>query len=201
MAGFFSGDPACRCSVQFPWRGIIAVSRDGKKTVTVLETDRLTIRELTSDDAAFIFELVNDPDWLRYIGDRHVRSLDDARAYIAKGPMDMIARFGFGLWRVALKRDDTPIGMCGLLKRETMEDVDIGFAFLPAFRTQGYGREAAAATLALGRTKFGLRRIVATTAMDNDASGRLLEKLGFRFERNFRPGSEDREVKLFAIEL
>ena len=169
--------------------------------VTVLETDRLTIRELTPDDAAFIFELVNDPDWLRYIGDRNVRSLDDASGYIAKGPTEMYSRFGFGLWRVALKSDDTPIGMCGLLKRETMEDVDIGFAFLPAFRANGYGREAATATLALGCTKFGLRRIVATTAMDNDASGRLLEKLGFRFERNFKPGNEDREVKLFGIQF
>ncbi|HEX6832256.1 MAG TPA: GNAT family N-acetyltransferase [Rudaea sp.] len=168
--------------------------------MTVFETDRLRLRELKPDDAPFVYDLVNDPDWLRFIGDRGVRSLDDARQYIAKGPMDMYARIGFGLWLTELK-DATPIGICGLLKRDTLDDVDLGFAFLPAYRARGYAYEAAAATIAFGRDTLRLRRIVATTAMDNDASGRLLEKLGFRFERVFQPNGDTRDVKLFAIAL
>ena len=97
----------------------------------VIETERLILRHLTLDDAAFIHELVNDPDWLRYIGDKGVRNLDDARAYIENGPMAMYERVGFGLFRVELKSRGTPIGMCGLIKRDTLPDVDIGFAFLP----------------------------------------------------------------------
>lgn len=166
--------------------------------MSIFETERLTLRELTPDDAVFIFALVNDPDWLRFIGDRNVRSLADASAYIEKGPMDMYARVGFGLWLTALK-DGTPIGICGLLKRDTLEDVDLGFAFLPAFRARGYAHEAAAATMTYGRYELGLRRIIATTALDNDASGRLLEKLGFRFEREFQPNGDARNVKLFGI--
>jgi RimJ/RimL family protein N-acetyltransferase len=167
----------------------------------ILETDRLVLRQLSPDDAAFVFDLVNDPDWLRNIGDRGVRSLDDARAYIQKGPMDMYARIGFGLWLTTLKSDGTPIGICGLLKRDTLDDVDIGFAFMPAFRAQGYAREAAAGTLAYGRDTLELRRIVATTVPSNDASGRLLEKLGFRFEKMIRPNGDERDVKLFGIEI
>lgn len=167
--------------------------------MNILQTQRLVLRQLTPGDAPFIFELVNDPDWLRNIGDRNVRSLDDARAYIEKGPMDMYARVGFGLWLTTLK-NGTPIGICGLLKRDTLEDVDIGFAFMPAFRAQGYAHEAAAGTLSYGRDTLGLRRIVATTVPHNDASGRLLEKLGFRFEKMIRPNGDERDVKLFGIE-
>lgn len=164
----------------------------------VLETQRLMLRRFNPDDARFILELVNDPDWLRYIGDRGVRNLDDARGYIEKGPMGMYARHGFGLYCVELKSDATPIGMCGLLKRETLEDVDIGFAFLPRFRSQGYAREAARATLAYGAEVLGLKRIVATTTPDNDASGALLGKVGLRFERMFTVPGEDREVRLYG---
>ncbi|HSE11704.1 MAG TPA: GNAT family N-acetyltransferase [Rudaea sp.] len=164
----------------------------------VLETDRLILRRLVPDDAPFILELVNDPDWLRYIGDKGVRNLDDARAYIENGPMAMYARVGFGLFCVELKTGRTPIGMCGLIKRDTLPDVDIGFAFLPQFRAQGYGREAARATLDHGRNVVGLKRIVAITSPDNDASGRLLEAVGLRFERSFDISAEDRSVRLYA---
>ena len=97
----------------------------------VLETARLRLRHLRADDSQFILELVNDPDWLRFIGDRGVRTVEDARGYIEKGPMQMYSRLGFGLDLVELK-DGTPIGMCGLIKRATLHDVDIGFAFMPA---------------------------------------------------------------------
>jgi len=164
----------------------------------LLETDRLILRLLVADDAPFILELVNDADWLRYIGDKGVRNLDDARAYIQNGPMAMYARVGFGLFRVELKAGGTPIGMCGLIKRDTLPDVDIGFAFLPQFRAHGYGREAARATLDYGRDIVGLKRIIAITSPDNDASGRLLEAVGLRFERSFDISAEDRSVRLYG---
>ncbi len=163
----------------------------------VIETDRLLLRRLCADDAGFILELVNDPDWLRYIGDKGVRNLDDARAYIENGPLAMYARHGFGLWRVELKDGRTPIGMCGLIKRDTLEDVDIGFAYLPRFRGCGYAREAAAATLAHGANGLGLRRIVAITSPDNAASGRLLEAIGLNFERQLDL-APDHPVRLYA---
>jgi RimJ/RimL family protein N-acetyltransferase len=164
----------------------------------VLETDRLILRLLVTDDAPFILQLVNDPDWLRYIGDKGVRNLDDARAYIENGPMAMYERVGFGLFCVELKAGGTPIGMCGLIKRDTLPDVDIGFAFLPQFRAHGYGREAARATLDYGRDVVGLKRIIAITSPDNDASGRLLEATGLRFERSFDISPEDRSVRLYG---
>jgi len=165
-----------------------------------METDRLILRWLSAGDAAFILELVNDADWLRYIGDKGVRNLDDARGYIDKGPIDMYRRLGFGLYRVELKTDGTPIGICGLIKRETLDDVDIGFAFLPQFRSQGYGSEAARETLEHGRDVFGLKRVVAITSADNEASGRLLEKIGLRFESMYAPGNEA-PLRFFAWTL
>jgi RimJ/RimL family protein N-acetyltransferase len=167
----------------------------------VLETDRLILRRLSVADAAFILDLVNDPDWLRFIGDKGVRTLDDARNYIQNGPLDMYDRHGFGLWCVELKSDGSPIGICGLIKRETLEDVDVGFAFLPAFRGCGYATESAAAAIAHGRDKFGLKRIVAITSPDNDRSARVLEKAGLRFEKTLRPSEESADVCLFAADL
>lgn len=167
----------------------------------LIETDRLILRHLTVDDAAFILELVNDPAWLRFIGDRGVRTLEDARAYILKGPVASYAQHGFGLDLVERKADGVPIGMCGLIKRDTLDDIDVGFAFLPQYCAQGYGYEAAAATLAHGRKTFGLKRIVAITAPDNTGSIRLLEKLGFRFEKMIRFAPDQPESKLFAAEM
>lgn len=163
----------------------------------VLETDRLIIRWLTVEDAAFILELVNDPSWLRFIGDRGVRTLEDARSYILKGPVEMYGRLGFGLYLVELKSEGVPIGTCGLIKRDSLKDVDIGFAFLPSFRGQGYAYEAASAVLAYGKNTLGLERIVAIVSPGNDRSIKLLEKLGLRFEQNVQL-SERNEVKLFA---
>jgi RimJ/RimL family protein N-acetyltransferase len=167
----------------------------------VIETDRLALRPLTVDDAAFIFELVNDPDWLRFIGDRGVRTLEDARNYILNGPVAMYERVGFGLYLVELKSDSTPIGMCGLIKREGLDDVDLGFAYLPKYRAQGYAYEAASAVQAYGRQTLGLKHIVAITAVDNEPSIRLLEKLGFVFEKTIRLPNDDEELKLFAISV
>jgi ribosomal-protein-alanine N-acetyltransferase len=160
----------------------------------VLLTPRLAIRAFTLDDAAFIVELLNDPGWLRNIGDRGVRTLDDARRYLGDGPIAAGARQGFSLWAV-LRRDDpsgAPIGMCGLVRREGLEHVDLGYAFLPAARGQGFAREAAAAVLKHGFERLGLTRIVAITAVDNEASGRVLEAIGMKFEQRLRvPGHAD----------
>lgn len=165
---------------------------------TVLETARLRLRTFTPDDAAFVHTLVNDPDWLAYIGDRGVRTLDDARGYIEKGPMAMQAREGFALWVVEPREGGAPLGMCGLIRRPQLEDVDIGFAFLPSARGRGYAREAAEGTIAYARDVAKLRRLVAITSLDNARSIRLLESLGFAFETTFEFAPGD-PVRLFGL--
>ena len=164
----------------------------------VLETGRLILRWLEPGDAPFILELLNQPSFLHFIGDRGVGTIEEARQYISQGPGQSYAEHGFGLYLVELKDDSTPIGMCGLLRRETLEDVDLGFAFLPQYWGQGYAFESTKAVLAHGRADFDLKRIVALTASDNEASIRLLEKLGMRFERMIRLADDAPEVKLFA---
>jgi [ribosomal protein S5]-alanine N-acetyltransferase len=169
---------------------------------TILETPRLSVRRLTLADAPFILELVNDASFIRHIGDKNVRSLKDAEGYLRDGPLAMYSQFGFGLMLVRLMQDLTPIGMCGLIKRETLEDVDVGFAYLPAFRGQGYALEATRAMLAFGKRQFGLSRIVAIVSPGNAASIRVLEKAGMKFERMIRlveDGSND--VQLLAREM
>ncbi|MBL8767369.1 MAG: GNAT family N-acetyltransferase [Planctomycetes bacterium] len=168
--------------------------------VRVVETARLVLRHLEPGDAPFILRLVNEPSWLRFIGDKGVRSLDDARAYIANGPAAMIARHGFGLYLTATKADATPIGLCGLIQRDALDDVDIGFAFVPESWGHGYAREAAAATLEHARRDFGLRRVVAITTPDNERSMHLLESLGFAFERMVKLAPDAPELRLLAWE-
>jgi ribosomal-protein-alanine N-acetyltransferase len=169
--------------------------------MNVLETQRLILRRLTPDDAEFIFTLVNDPSWLRFIGDRGVRTLADATDYIRKGPMDSYERHGFGLYLTAIKSSATAIGICGVIKRETLDDADIGFAFMPQFVGQGYAYESGRAVLVHARNDLDLRRLVAVTAPDNHASIHVLEKLGFAFERMIRMAVDKDEIKLFARDL
>ncbi|MFL6261593.1 MAG: GNAT family N-acetyltransferase [Thermoanaerobaculia bacterium] len=164
----------------------------------VLETERLILRRLSTGDAEFMLGLLNDPSWLRFIGDRGVRTLEDARAYILKGPVDMYDRLGFGLYLTELKDEGVPIGICGLVKRDSLEDVDIGFALLPGFWGQGYAFEAASAVMEYGKNALGLKRIVAITARDNHSSIKLLEKLGLKFERMIRIATGGPEIRLFA---
>jgi RimJ/RimL family protein N-acetyltransferase len=168
------------------------------RTVRVLETPRLVLRRLRAADAPFILELVNVPAFLRHIGDRGVRNLDDARAYIANGPVASYERHGFGLWHVALRTDGTAIGMCGLLKRDTLEHADIGFAYLPAWWGQGYAREAAAAVLDYGTRTLGLPRIVAIVSPDNAGSIRVLEHIGLARERSLPVNGDGRETLLYS---
>ena len=166
--------------------------------MTILETERLVLRRLSIDDAEFIVELLNQPSFLRYIGDKGVRNSADAVQYIQTGPVASYERFGFGLYLVELKESGVPIGICGLLKRDSLPDVDVGFAFLPAYWSQGYALESAAAVMTYGRAVLGLRRIVAITSPDNDASIRLLERIGLRFEGMIKLSSDQSEVRLFG---
>ena len=168
--------------------------------MTVIETARLVLRRFTEDDAPFVFSLLNNPDWLRFIGNKDVHDIDAARRYIRNGPMTMYERFRFGLYLTALNSDGTPIGMCGLIRREGLDDVDIGFALLPQFCGEGYAREAAAATLDYGWNKVGLKRIVAFTSTDNVRSGRLLETVGLQFEREVTLPDSAERLWLYAAE-
>ncbi len=163
----------------------------------VLETERLTLRRLSLDDAAFILELLNDPSFLRFIGDKGVRNLEDARQYILKGPIESYQQLGFGIYLVALKTTEVPIGICGLLKRDALEDVDIGFAFLPEFRSRGYAFESAAAVKDYARNIIGLKRLLAITNNDNQASIRVLEKIGLKFEQMIRLTEDTPEIRLY----
>lgn len=165
-----------------------------------IETSRLRLRESCFDDAAFVLELLNEPAWLRFIGDKGVRTLHDALDYIEQGPMASYARHGFGTYVVELSATDTPIGICGLIQRDTLEDVDLGFAFLERFWGHGYARESAAAALELAQRTFGLDRIVAIADPDNQRSIRVLESLGFAFERRLTLAGDDVELALYARE-
>ena len=149
----------------------------------VLETKHLILRHLTVEDSEFMLELLNDPSWLQFIGDRGVRTLDDARDYILQSLVTMYERLGFGLYLIELKGEGISIGICGLIKRDSLEDVDVGFALLPKFREQGYAYESASAVMEYGKRTFGLNRLVAIASPDNYDSAKLLEKLGFSFER------------------
>ena len=169
--------------------------------MNVLETDRLVLRQLSIGDAEFILALLNEPSFLRFIGDKGVRTLDDAREYILKGPICSYERFGFGLYLAMLKENGVPIGICGLLKRESLGDVDVGFAFLPQFWSRGYALESASAVMAYGRNCLGLNRIVAVTNPDNEGSIRVLEKLGLAFEKMVRLSEDGPEIKLFASDV
>lgn len=163
-----------------------------------LETSRLRLRPLTLDDATFILRLLNEPSWLRFIGDKGVRNLDDARNYLRKGPLDLYARFGFGPLAVEVKAEQALIGCCGLLKRDTLPDVDIGFAYLPTYWGKGYALEAATAVLADARATLGITRVLAITHPENAASSKLLERLGLKFQGLTRLLPDAPESKLFA---
>lgn len=165
--------------------------------MTILETERLSLRHLNLDDAPFILELVNEPAWLEFIGDKNVHSLEDACNYIANGPIEMYERLGHGLYLVELKQGSA-VGLCGLIKRDGLNDVDIGFALLSRFNGQGYAIEAAQAVMSYGRKVLKLGRIVAITKPANERSIRLLAKLGLQFEKNVRLSAKTPELALFS---
>ena len=156
---------------------------------------------MTANDAEFILTLVNEPSFIRFIGDKGVRSHADAVQYIQTGPVASYERFGFGLYLVELKEGRVPIGICGLVNRDSLPDVDVGFAFLPAFWSKGYAFEAANAVKAYGKDVLCISRLVAITNPDNESSIKLLEKIGLKFERMIRLSEDAPEIKLFASDI
>jgi RimJ/RimL family protein N-acetyltransferase len=187
-------------------RGVISFDagtahNPGGFRVTIVETDRLTLRHLERRDAGFILELLNDPAWIKNIGNKGVRTRADAERYIEDGPRAMYAAHGFGLLLVELRQTGEAIGLCGLLKRDWLEDVDIGFAFLPAYRGRGYAADAARAVLQFAERSLKLRRVVAITSMGNESSVRLLGRLGFRSEGVIPFPGEPEPVRLFSLDL
>ena len=161
-----------------------------------LHTERLELHPFTADDADFVLRLLNEPSFLHYIGDRGVHDLESARRYIEEGPVASYALRGHGLMKVVRKADREPLGMCGLLKRDTLPDADIGFSFFPAYWSQGYAIESARAVMRHARDALGIGRILAITTKDNESSMRLLERLGFRFDRMIAMGAE--QLRLYV---
>ena len=169
--------------------------------MTILEPERLLLRYLSSEDAEFILELLNEPSFIRNIGDRGVRTIDDANSYILNGPVASYAKNGFGLYLVKLKETNESIGMCGLIRRDTLEDVDIGYAFLPKFWSKGYAVESAQAVKEYAKNVIGLDRIVAITDPENEGSIRVLEKIGLKFEKMVKLSDDDIDLKLFGANI
>lgn len=159
--------------------------------MSVITTARLRLRQFTLADAPFILRIVNDPSWLRGIGDRGVRSLADAERYLEQGPLAMYQARGHGLWAIEPRAGGGVLGMCGLLWREELADVDLGYALLPEHCGRGYAREAAAACLQHAAA-LGLRRVIAVVNPDNQPSQRVLAAIGMR---------EDGEVSLAGARL
>jgi RimJ/RimL family protein N-acetyltransferase len=163
----------------------------------ILETERLVLQEFSIDDAEFILTLLNTHGWLEYIGDKNVRTIEDAENYLENVPIKSYKENGFGLWLILLKNNSTPIGMCGLIKRESLDDIDIGFALLPEYSKLGYGYEIAQATINYAKHDLGIDKVVAITNSNNVPSIKLLNKLGLQFEKTLKL-SEDDTVLLFS---
>ena len=164
----------------------------------VLETERLVLRYFRTDDAEFIVRLLNEPSFIEHIGDKGVRTVEEAYQYLLTGPMDSYERFGYGLNMVELKDTGKPIGMCGLVRRENLDDADIGYAFLEKYWSKGYAKESAEAVLEHARNTLGLDRIVAIVTPENHSSIKLLEKVGLTFERMIRISDDDEELEFFV---
>lgn len=163
-------------------------------------TERLRLRPMQEEDAAFLLEVLNEPAFIRNVGDRGVRTVPAAEQYLRERITAQYERYGFGMWLVELVATGEALGICGLIKRDNLEDIDLGFSFLERFWSRGYASEAAAAALRVGGESFQLSRIVAIVAPHNRASVRLLEKLGFRLEKKFRLTPETEELLLLATE-
>ncbi|MGI8638415.1 MAG: GNAT family N-acetyltransferase [Pyrinomonadaceae bacterium] len=182
----------------------------------ILETERTILREIIESDAEFIFDLLNQPSFIKYIGDRNVRTLQSAREFIENRYRKSYREHGFGLYVVELKTDfsilkseiqnpkskiRTPIGICGFVKRDSLPDADIGFALLPQFCGEGYAFESADAVMKYGREVLGLKRVLAITSQDNESSGRLLERIGFKYDRLIKLPHDDEKLKLFSSDI
>jgi RimJ/RimL family protein N-acetyltransferase len=164
----------------------------------ILETERLNLREFTTGDAKFIIELVNTPGWLEFIGDRNIKTEEQAISYLENGPLKSYGLNGFGLSMVELKNEKIPVGMCGIIRRDNLEGPDIGFAFLPEFTGKGYAYEIADATMDFAKDKLKLPTIFAITVPQNKSSIKLLEKIGMKFIKPFCFPDKNEELLLYS---
>lgn len=167
--------------------------------MTVLETERLVLRECEEADAPFVLALLNSPGFLENIGDRGVRTEDDARAYIVERVIGSYRQHGFGMWLTIQKLDNTPVGLAGLVRREGLDVPDVGYAFAPRVWGQGYAQEAAAAVLAHARGPMGIPKLAAITTLENFASMAVLRKIGFTYEGVIQLPGIDRESTYFTV--
>jgi [ribosomal protein S5]-alanine N-acetyltransferase len=166
--------------------------------MTLIDTNRLAIRYITEEDFHFIFRLLNEPSWIKYIGDKGIKTEDDAKNYIHTGPLQMYKDFGLGLLLVTLKENAVPIGLCGLIKRPSLENIDLGYAFLPEYTGKGYAFEATKAVIQFGKEQLSIDKIVAITTIDNLNSEKVLLKLGFSFDSLIKENNDSEELKLFT---
>jgi len=164
-----------------------------------IESERILLRPLTLEDAGFILELLNTDGFIKYIGDRNVRNLDQAKTYILNGPLKSYETNGFGLSLAELKSNRMPVGMCGLLKRDYLDHADIGFAFLPRYTGKGYAHEIVKEIIRFGLEELRMEKIFAIVLPGNFSSVKLLEKTGFRFEKNFISPDTNEELCLYSI--
>lgn len=166
----------------------------------ILETERLILREIVETDSEFILDLLNQPSFIKYIGDRNVRNLEQSREFIENRLRASYKTFGYGLYLVELKESAEPIGICGFVRRDYLPEADLGFAFLPQFEKKGYAFESASATTKYGREKLHFAKILAITTQNNQSSIKLLKKLGFEFERLIKPPNDSEQLNLFSFE-
>ncbi len=164
----------------------------------IIETHRLVLREATVDDAKFMHQILNDPDFIQFVGDRGIKTLDDARTDLENRVIKSYREHGFGFYITCLRGSMIPIGLCGLAKRDFLDDVDVGFAFLPEYRKAGYAYESAAAVIEYAKSRLGLNRIVAMVSPDNGRSIALLEKLGLSYDRPFRHPDDEKDIALYS---
>jgi ribosomal-protein-alanine N-acetyltransferase len=164
-----------------------------------IESERLFLRPLTLEDGEFILQLLNTDGFIKYIGDRNVKTIEQAKNYLINGPLKSYETNGFGLSLVELKTDRTPVGMCGLLKRDYLDHPDIGFAFLPDYTGKGYAYEIVKEIIRHGLDELQMEKILAIVLPENSPSIKLLERAGFRYDKNFISPDTNEELCLYSI--
>ena len=163
-----------------------------------LETRRLALRWLTTGDAGLLLAIWNDPAFVRYVGDRGIRTISEAQEAMEAGVLMLYAKYGYGPFRVALKESDRPIGICGLFRRDGLDCPDLGYSILPEYCGKGFASEAASAVLDYARSTLALDRVIAIISPDNAASIGLIGKLGFEFERMHTMPGDDSAVRVYS---
>ena len=164
----------------------------------ITETNRLVIEKAELPDSSFFLKLMNSPNWIQFIGDRGIHNEDAAAEYIQKNLISSYEKHGYGLYKMSLKADGTPIGICGFVKRDYLDHADIGFGILPAYEGKGYTSEAAMALMTYGQQVLQLQPILAITTVENKGSRRLLEKIGLEEIGTVQPGDQKEDLLLFS---